>query len=271
MAKGPKLTVGADLWLSLGGHSLAARRFALLAEIARAGSITRAAKNLGLSYKGTWDAIEQMNNLAGEPLLERTVGGLGGGGTRLTERGTELLRSFALIEAEHARFVERLNRRAGDLSRDVSLVESLAMKTSARNQFSGSVHAVRKGAVNDEVELEIIGGQRIVAVITSASRASLGLKRGARAFALVKASSILVMTGGDGKSGGKLSARNQLEGKVSRIKPGAVNAEVILDLPGGGSIAAIITNLSAKALGLVKGAAATAVFKASSVIIGTTA
>jgi len=265
MAKSLKLTVGADLWLSLGGHSLAARRFALLAEIARAGSITRAAKNLGLSYKGTWDAIEQMNNLAGEPLLERTVGGLGGGGTRLTERGTELLRSFALIEAEHARFVERLNRRGAGAARDTSVMETLSMRTSARNQFAGVLRAVRKGAVNDEVELEVIGGQRIVAVITSESRASLGLRRGARAFALIKASSIVLMTG----EGAKLSARNQLKGAVSRITPGAVNSEVVLDLPGGGTIAAIITNPSAKALGLVKGSSATAVFKASSVIIGT--
>ena len=70
------LTVGAELWLNLDGHNLAgARRVALLAEIARAGSITQAAKAVGLSYKGAWNAIDDMANLAGEPLLERSVGG----------------------------------------------------------------------------------------------------------------------------------------------------------------------------------------------------
>ena len=69
------LTVGADLWLSLGGTNLAgAKRVALLAEIARAGSITQAAKAVGLSYKGAWDAIDAMNNLAGAPLVERSPG-----------------------------------------------------------------------------------------------------------------------------------------------------------------------------------------------------
>jgi molybdate transport system regulatory protein len=142
------------------------------------------------------------------------------------------------------------------------------MKTSARNQFAGTVHALRAGAVNDEIELEVIGGLRIIATVTHESRNELGLQVGAKAFALVKASSIMLMTdAGDVR----LSARNQLAGRVTRILPGAVNTEVVLELPGGGSVAAIVTNTSAMALGLAPGRAATAVFKASSVIIGVAA
>jgi molybdate transport system regulatory protein len=55
---------------------------------------------------------------------------------------------------------------------------------------------------------------------------------------------------------------------VSRLTPGAVNTEVVLDLAGGGSIAAIITNESARSLDLAEGRTATAMFKASSVIVG---
>ena len=263
------LTVGAELSLSLDGHHLAgARRVALLAEIARAGSITQAAKAVGLSYKGAWNAIEDMANLAGEPLLERIVGGKGGGSTRLTPRGEALLRNFALIRAEHTRGVDRLNRQARGLADDYALMEGIAMRTSARNQFAGSVHAVRRGTVNDEIELAVIGGLHIVATVTRESRNDLGLKRGVKAFALVKASSILLMTDAQGV---RLSARNQLAGTVSRIVPGAVNTEVVLELPGGGSVAAIITNPSVKALRLGVGSAATAVFKASSVILGVAA
>ena len=65
-------------------------------------------------------------------------------------------------------------------------------------------------------------------------------------------------------------ARNQLAGKVTRVTPGAVNSEVVLELPGGGNVAAIVTNVSAKTLGLKKGTAVTAAFKASSVIVGVT-
>jgi len=269
VASTPQLSVGADVWLSLDGHNLAgARRVALLGGIAACGSITQAAKAVGLSYKGAWNAIDDMSNLAGEPLLERVVGGKGGGSTRLTPRGEKLVQNFELIRAEHARFVARLNRKAQGLTDDYSLMESIAMKTSARNQFAGTVHAVRSGAINDEIELKVIGGLHIVATITRESRNDLGLEPGTKAFALVKASSILLMTdAGDVR----LSARNQLAGTVTRLVPGAVNTEVVLELPGGGSVAAVITNQSVKTLGLTEGSAATAVFKASSVILGVAA
>ena len=139
------------------------------------------------------------------------------------------------------------------------------MKTSARNQFAGTVHAVRPGAINDEIDLAVGGGLHIVATVTRESRDDLGLVPGAKAFALVKASSVILMTD---MSDVRLSARNQLAGKVSRVVPGAVNTEVVIDLPGGGSVAAIITNDSATALAIAPGGAATAVFKASSVIVG---
>ena len=263
------MTVGAELWLSLDGRNLAgARRVALLAEVARVGSITQAAKAAGFSYKGAWNAIDDMSNQAGVPLLERKPGGKGGGSTRLTSRGEQLVRNFELIRHEHARFVERLNRQAHGLVEDYALMESIAMKTSARNQFAGTVRVMRPGAINDEIELDVIGGLALVATVTRESRNELGLAVGAKAFALVKASSIMLMTeAGDVR----LSARNQLAGTVARIAPGAVNTEVVLQLPGGGTVAAVITNESAKSLGLGVGSAATAVFKASSVILGVAA
>ena len=66
-------------------------RVALLEKLAERGSITAAAKALGVSYKGAWEAIEALNNLSDAPLVERTVGGTGGGGTRLTKHGEKVL------------------------------------------------------------------------------------------------------------------------------------------------------------------------------------
>jgi molybdate transport system regulatory protein len=68
----------------------------------------------------------------------------------------------------------------------------------------------------------------------------------------------------------KLSARNRLAGTISRLVKGAVNTEVVIDLKGGNSVAAVITNGAAKTLKLTEGDAATAIFKASSVILGVT-
>jgi len=69
----------------------------------------------------------------------------------------------------------------------------------------------------------------------------------------------------------KLSARNRLDGTISQVEPGAVNTEVVIELKGGNSVAAIITNKAAKTLGLKVGNPASAIFKASSVIIGVAA
>ena len=65
----------------------------------------------------------------------------------------------------------------------------------------------------------------------------------------------------------RISARNQIRGTVKRVTRGAVNMEVILEVPGGGQIVSIITIQSGDALGLVEGMKAMAVIKASDVMI----
>jgi molybdopterin-binding protein len=65
----------------------------------------------------------------------------------------------------------------------------------------------------------------------------------------------------------KLSARNVLKGKVLKVVKGAVNSEVIIELPGGEKLVSIITNASVTALGLKKGKDAYAVIKASNIMV----
>lgn len=269
--RGRNTRLGLDgaVWLTVGGENLGGHaRVALLRAVAEQGSITQAAKAVGLSYKAAWDAIDQMNQLAGEPLVERSTGGRGGGSTRLTERGERLVRRYAQIDAAHQRFMRLLDQASIDLDQDFSLLNILNMKTSARNQFVGTVTSVRAGAVNDEIELTLPGGARLVATVTRESTESLGLRTHMTAIALVKASSVLLATGLEGS---KVSARNQLPGTVAVVTPGAVNAEVELEVDGAGRIIAIVTHDSVKALGLVAGAPATALFDASSVILAVAA
>lgn len=139
------------------------------------------------------------------------------------------------------------------------------MKISARNQFTGSISALTTGAVSTEVAITVAGGNTITAIITNASAKSLGLAPGGSVVVLVKASSVLLMTGG---SDLRLSARNCLAGTVEKLVAGAVNSEVLLSLPGGLEVYAIITNDAVSELGLAVGSPATAVIKASSVILG---
>lgn len=265
-ASGSALQLHGSVWLTVEGKNFGgAERIALLAQIAACGSITRAAKAVGISYKSAWDAIDAMNNLAGEPLVERLAGGKGGGGTRLTPRGAQLVGNFAIIEREHRNFVEQLGRQAAGIADDYLLVRKMAMKTSARNQLVGKVSGIRQGAVNDEVTLQVPGGHEIVAIITHESTKSLGLARDVEAFALIKSSSVILVTGDENA---RFSARNCLRGTVVRVQPGAVNTEVVLELSGGIMLAAIVTTESSQALGLVVGQPVTALCKASSVILG---
>jgi molybdate transport system regulatory protein len=254
------------VWMTVGGENFGGQsRIRLLAAIASCGSITRAAKEIHMSYKAAWDAVDQMNNLAGEPLVERVSGGKGGGGTRLTARGLQLVEQFRLLEREHQRFLDQLGQQPGALATDLQLIRKMNMKTSARNQFLGTVSRVAAGAVNDEIVMDIAGAHTIVAIVTRDSTLELGLVPGAQAFALVKASSIILVTDVEGA---RFSARNQMRGTVMRIVPGAVNTEVVLDLGGGATLAAVVTNDSCTALALSVGATATGIFKASSVILG---
>lgn len=139
------------------------------------------------------------------------------------------------------------------------------MLTSARNQFTGKVTSIHEGAVNDEIEITLAGGESIVAVITRESTQSLGLTTGKEALALVKAPWVILSTP---DAGVKLSTRNRLEGTVKAVKKGAVNTEVEVTLKGGDTLAAIVTQESAEALGLATGEPVVAYFKASHVIVG---
>jgi molybdate transport system regulatory protein len=266
---GDRLELKGAVWITVGDRNLGGRgRMGLLRAIAEQGSITQAARAFGMSYKAAWDAIDTMNTLAGEPLVARSTGGRGGGSTRLTARGEKLVERFGQIDAAHERFLRLLDDASIDLDEDFSLLRILNMKTSARNQFVGVVTSVRSGAVNDEVELTLPSGVRLVAVVTRASTESLGLRTNITAIALIKASSILVAVD---LEGARISARNQLTGTVSAVTPGTVNAEVEIEVDGGDRIAAIVTRSSVKALGLAPGSRATAFFKASSVILAVAA
>ncbi|NPT35111.1 TOBE domain-containing protein [Paraburkholderia xenovorans] len=263
------LELGGSVWFQAGAQTLGgASRIALLAAIGETGSITSAAKAVGMSYKGAWDAIDTMNNLAGEPLVVRLTGGKGGGGTTLTPRAVKLIETFRAVEREHRRFLERAGAAIEGFATDWDLIGRIGVKTSARNQLYGTVSAITRGTVNDEVTLVLPGGHAIVSVITHESTETLGLAEGAAAFALIKASWVVLFV--DNQSGVplKLSARNQLRGTVQSVKRGAVNAEVSLVLAGGAVITAVVTNESVDTLGLVEGGNAVAVFKASSVILG---
>lgn len=134
---------------------------------------------------------------------------------------------------------------------------------SARNQLPATVKTVKKGAVNDEITLELAGGATLTAIITSESTQNLGLAAGKEAVAVIKASSVLVST----DETLRLSARNRLAGTISRVETGAVNSEVDVKV-GGNTFVAIITKHSAEEMKLAVGQTVDVIVKASHVLVG---
>ena len=250
------------------GTALSDTRIRLLEAIDREGSINRAAKAVPLSYKAAWDAIDTINNLAAEPLVVRVAGGRQGGGTRLTDYGRRIVAMYRALELEYQGALDRLSARlhevsGGDIHDFQRLMHSMSMKTSARNQFAGTVTGLRVGGVDYEVRIRLDADHEIVAIITQASADNLELAIGREVFALVKSSSVMLTTERDMR----LTARNQLWGTVAALHDGPVNSEVTLALPSGRSVTAVVTSDSCQALGIAPGVAACAFFKSSSVIL----
>ena len=253
--------------IKLGGPSRVSEdRVRLLEAIARQGSITGAGQSIGLGYRATWDAVQALNNLFPRPLVAAHAGGRTGGAARLTVEGEAALRALRHMQAEIGLAMTRLELRlADDPAADAALKPwSFVMRTSARNALRGVVTAVNPGAVNAEVTLDIGEGARIIAILSRRSVEDLGLRPGVDAMALIKSSFVILMAG---DSPPRTSARNHLAGTVVRLEDGAVNSEVALEIADGKVLTATITRESLRALDLKAGDRATALIKASHVIL----
>ncbi len=250
------------------GNFLGDTRIRLLEAIDAHGSISQAARIVPMSYKGAWDAIDAMNNLADYALVVRSTGGRHGGGTTLTDYGRKVIALYRALETEYQAALDRMaasmgDERSGDVKQFRQLFRRMSMKTSARNQFAGAISGLREGDVDFEVRIRLDADNELVAVVTRESAEILGLRIGMEINALVKSSSILLLT----DAAVRTTARNQLWGEVTRVADGLVSAEITLAMPGGKTVCAVVTHNSVANLGLAVGERACAVFKASSVIL----
>ncbi len=247
------------------GGDITAKRIELLEAIDAQGSISAAARQLGISYRSAWDAVSDMNNLWESPLVAKQPGGAHGGSTRLTPEGQRLIDGFKLLLDEYRRFTEGLSRDLNDYERFRQNIRRLSMRTSARNQFQGKVEMISAGPINTEITLAINSKDRLSAIITSESVEQLGLSLGSEAYALIKSSFIMLAPDDDRFI---TSARNRLCGTLSELRHGPVSSEAIIELEGGKTLTAVITEESAQAMQLERGSPVCALFKATHVILG---
>lgn len=264
MARNRQPIPESDLRLTLGGEDfLGGNRLALLQRIADTGSITRAGRAVGISYRTAWDAVDRLNALADEPLVESSAGGRRGGGTRLTAHGKEILALYEAYRAEHRRFLAGLQRSAGDFGKLQLLARKVSLKVSARNQIWGKVESIRKLPLKARIELRLGEQGRLRAEITRTGLEALGLRPGDDAYALIKANWVALSRGPEGA---KSADRNSIRGTVSAVDRGKGRFEATLEAADGFSVTA--SGVERSGANWKVGDAAYAVFAAADVILG---
>ena len=256
----------APLWFLFGGRELVVgKAIALMRAIDSKGSIAKAADAVPMSYRSAWDLLNKLNNASPLPVVVKETGGYHGGGTQLSDYGRTILRIYSSLERNYE--VLRHEQQQGEsIENDAifSFIKGVCMKTSARNQLAGTVKQVTQGKVNTEVIVALGEELAIVSTITNESAENLEIRSGTAVVALIKASSVMLFPGTESV---RSSGENMLEGTVAAIGNGAVNSEVIIDLPGGKTVTSIATKKSVVLLDLQKGTPAYAAFAASQVIL----
>jgi molybdate transport system regulatory protein len=233
------------------------QRIALLQHIAEQGSITRAAKSAGLSYK----AIDELNNLAQKPLVERVVGGKGGGGARLSSEGERVLRLYQKLQALQAQVLE-----AAEDASDLDLLGRLMLRTSARNQLHGTVVAIQAQGRNDLIRLELAEGIGLDAQITHDSSMHLELQPGTEVVALIKAGWLELL----GAEQPATPGHNLLKGIIEAVLDAEDGpSEVRISLPNGHTLCALAEPLHLRSQSLAVGDPVQVQCAPSNVLIGT--
>ena len=239
-------------------------RIRLLQLIDELGSISAAAKAVGFSYKGAWDAVQALNNLSARPLVVARTGGKSGGTAVVTDEGRALIEAYSALEDALAAQMEKIDAVLNAGADVAGLLRSLSMKTTARNAWSGTVASVTAGAVNASVAVKVTDDIELTTIVTRESVEDLGLAPGRAVTVLVKSSFVILAAGHDPLP---ISARNRVPGVISAVVPGAVNDEVTLDIGGGKTVTAVVTHESAETLEFAPGQNAQALIKASHIIL----
>lgn len=230
------------------GQTSSDKRFDILRRIGEGGSISEAARRAGVSYKAAWQAIETLGNLAGTPMVEKAVGGSGGGGTLLTAAGWHVLEAAARLDEARGRVLAALQpgspaaapgglgvpaaRSLASAGAGASPgLAALALRTSMRNQFPCQVHSLASKGGRVRVGLALADGPLLFARITPESAQLLALARGQHVLALCKATAVCVAAHIKATEG-----RNLLAGTVQRASRAAAGGEVSVQLAGGVSL-----------------------------------
>ncbi|MDX2321842.1 MAG: TOBE domain-containing protein [Moritella sp.] len=177
------------------------KRIALLQQIQACGSISQGAKLAGMSYKTAWDSVKDMNTRLPDPVVNSEKGGKGGGGAKLTAFGERLLQMYALTDQMQDMVLAALQNQTIPMNSLLDVMGHLALKTSARNQLSGTIMSLEHtisavdtipDRLNSRIQVALANGLTLHATVTQSSCARLSLTVGKPILLLFKAPAVSI-------------------------------------------------------------------------------
>ena len=203
--------VDSSIWLDKNQKGFLGKgRIELLKNIDKYGSLSKAAKEMKMSYKAAWDALNEMKKLSSVNLIISNSGGSGGGGSRLTSRAKDYIKIYELLFQTQQKFLKTIESHVENSSDLQTFLRRSSLRTSARNQIFGKVASIQIGSISSTLDILIDDNLHISSTITNKSLKELDIKKGKDIYVLIKAPWIKILQ--------ENTQENQIQCTINHIK-----------------------------------------------------
>ncbi|WP_428026448.1 TOBE domain-containing protein [Arcobacter sp.] len=252
-----KFDIDGNFWINKNEKAFIGKgRVELLKNIQIYGSISKAAKQMKMSYKAAWDSVDIMNKLSQEPLVTKVTGGVGGGGTVITTYAKEIINAYDELKNLHETYLENMSNLFD------SLVIDLKNEKPVFSKLEGKITNIISNNQNNEIEIILNSKQKLVTIVNEEFLQKRELKIDKFVKLLIETNSIVIT-----KDKSSNSARNSLEGVVEEINDDGISTYLSINCGESDFINAKITNSSYKTLSIKKQDKVFAFFKAYNINI----
>lgn len=249
--------IDGNIWINKDNRGFIGKgRVELLLNIQIYGSISKAAKQMKMSYKAAWDSVDIMNKLSNKPLVTKVTGGVGGGGTVITAYAKELIRAYEEVSSLYKNYFETLGNSFNSNLLDDTFEEPVFCR------LTGVIHDKLNINDNYEITIKMKSNQLLTAIESKKFVVERALEIGDEITFLIETNTI-VLTNNQNTN----SARNTIEGKVLKITDDGINSTIKMDCGFEDVLYAKITSSSCQKLHIEIGNTIFASFKAYSINI----
>ncbi len=233
-----KFNIDGNFWVNKDTKGFIGKgRVELLKNIQIYGSISKAAKQMKMSYKAAWDSVDIMNKLSQEPLVTKVTGGVGGGGTVITTYAKEIISAYDELMNLHETYLKNMSNLFD------GLVINLKNEKPVFSKLEGRITNILSKNETCEIEITLASEQKLITIVSTEFLEKRELTLHKSVKLLIETSTIVIT-----KNVNSNSARNSLKGVVEKINDDGINTFLSIRCGEKNLIDAKITNSSYKNL-----------------------